>query len=113
MQTAGTRLIAGRELTWDDVYGLRPVVMVSENLAREEWGSPACDWQTIAEYPGLPWREVIGVIQDVREKGVQEKAPEIVYWPPMMENLFGTRPAQPIRTVTFVIRSDRAGTEAF
>ena len=36
--TAGTRLIAGRELTWTDVYGLRPVVMVSENLAREDVG---------------------------------------------------------------------------
>ena len=39
--TAGTRLIAGRELTWTDVYGLRPVVMVSENLARELWGTPS------------------------------------------------------------------------
>ena len=38
--TMGTRLIAGREFTWSEVYGLRPVVMVSENLAREMWGSP-------------------------------------------------------------------------
>ena len=34
----------------------------------------------------MPWHEVIGVIQDVRENGVQEKAPEIVYWPSMMDN---------------------------
>jgi ABC-type antimicrobial peptide transport system permease subunit len=61
----------------------------------------------------MPWHEVIGVIQDVREKGVQEKAPEIVYWPPMMENLFGPGPAQAVRTVTFVIRTERAGTESF
>ena len=33
--TAGTRVVVGRELTWTEVYGLRPVVMVSENLARE------------------------------------------------------------------------------
>ncbi len=111
---AGTRLIAGRELTWDDVYGLRPVVMVSENLAREAWGSPAnAIGKRLTEDPGLPWREVIGVIQDVREKGVQEKATEIVYWPPMVENLFGRGPAQAIREVTFVIRSDRAGTQSF
>jgi len=44
---------------------------------------------------------------------VQEKAPEIVYWPPLMENAFGPGPAQATRTVTFVIRSERAGTESF
>jgi predicted permease len=111
---AGTRLIAGRELTWDEVYGLRSVVMVSENLAREAWGTPAnAIGKRLTEDPGLPWREVIGVIQDVREKGVQEKATEIVYWPPMVENLYGRGPAQPIRDVTFVFRSDRAGTQSF
>jgi ABC-type antimicrobial peptide transport system permease subunit len=31
----------------------------------------------------------------------------------MVENLFGRGPAQPIREVTFVIRSDRAGTQSF
>jgi putative ABC transport system permease protein len=111
---AGTRLIAGRELTWDDVYGLSSVVMVSEHLAREAWGTPAnAIGKRLTEDPGLPWREVIGVIQDVREKGVQEEATEIVYWPPMVENLYGRGSAQPIREVTFVIRSDRAGTESF
>ena len=40
-QTVGTRLMAGREFTWIDVYDQRPVVMVSGNLAREMWGSPS------------------------------------------------------------------------
>jgi putative ABC transport system permease protein len=111
---AGTRIIAGRDLTWAEVYGLRPVVMVSENLAREMWGTPASAiGKRLREDPGLPWREVIGVIQDVREKGVQEKAPEIVYWPPVVENLYGKGPAQAMRTVTFVVASERAGTESF
>lgn len=113
-ETAGTRIIAGRGLTWTDVYGLRPVVMVSENLAREMWGTPEnAVGKRLREDDGLPWREVIGVIQDVREKGLQEKAPEIVYWPPLVENLFGHGPAQAIRTMTFVIRSDRSGTLSF
>jgi hypothetical protein len=68
--------------------------MVSENLAREMWGTPsAAIGKRLRESPKMPWHEVVGVIQDVREKGVQEKAPEIVYWPPMMENLFGPGPA--------------------
>ena len=83
LSIAATRLVAGREFTWDEVYGLRPVVMISENLAREMWGSPsAAIGKHLREFPEMPWHEVIGVIQDVREKGVQEKAPEIVYWPP-------------------------------
>jgi predicted permease len=114
LQTAGTRLIAGREFTWSDVYGLRPVIMISENLARETWGTPsAALGKQLREFPSMPWREVIGVIQDVRERGVQDRAPEIVYWPPMMEYLFGSKAAQTIRTATFVARTERAGTEAF
>jgi predicted permease len=41
LQTDGTKLIAGRELTWTDVYSQRPAAMVSENLARELWGTPS------------------------------------------------------------------------
>ena len=114
LQTAGTRLIAGREFTWTDVYGLHPVVMISENFARETWGTPsAALGKQLREFPSMPWREVIGVVQDVRERGVQDKAPEIVYWPPMMEYLFGNKAAQTLRTETFVVRSERAGTETF
>jgi predicted permease len=114
LQTAGTRLIAGREMTWSEVYGLRPVVMVSENLAREMWGTPsAAIGKRVREFPQMPWHEVIGVIQDVREKGVQERAPEIVYWPPIMANMYGPGPLDAVRTMTFATRSERAGTESF
>ena len=53
--TAGTRIIAGRELDWTEVNGLRSVAMVSENLARELWGSPsAAIGKRFREYPGMP-----------------------------------------------------------
>lgn len=114
LQTAGTRLIAGREFTWQDIYGLRPVIMVSENFARETWGSPsAAIGKQLREFPSMPWREVIGVIQDVRERGVQEKAPEIVYWPPMTEYLLGAKTPETLRTETFAIRTERADTQGF
>jgi predicted permease len=111
---AGTRIVAGRELTWNDVYGLRPVALVSENLAREAWGTPsAAIGKRFREFPRMPWREVIGVVQDVRENGVHEKAPSIVYWPSMMEFLYGPSRLDTVRTVTFTIRSERSGTEGF
>ncbi|MGB8538155.1 MAG: ABC transporter permease [Acidobacteriaceae bacterium] len=111
-QTAGTRLIAGRELTWTEVYGLRPVAIISENLARESFGTPsAALGKRLREFPDMAWHEVVGVVEDVRENGVQDKAPAMVYWPSMMAGIYGPHTFDAARTVTFVLRSDRAGTE--
>jgi predicted permease len=115
--TAGTRLAAGREITWTEVYGLRPVVLVSENLARELWGTPAAAiGKRLRQAPGTTAHEVIGVVQDVHENGVHQPAPPTVYWPSMSAYVgVGATVARPnaIRQVTFVIRSERAGTEGF
>lgn len=115
LHTTGTRLIAGREFSWTDVYGLRSTVMISENLAREFWGTAAAAvGKRLREYPGMPWNEVIGVVQEVHQNGIQEKAPEVVYWPVLMRNYFVPNGSLFVnRGVTFAIRSDRAGTESF
>jgi predicted permease len=111
-QTAGTRMVAGRQFTWSEVYGIRRVAMVSENLASELWGTPsAAIGKRIREF--REWWEVVGVVQDVRENGVHEKAPAIVYWPTMMNDLYGPRALDTVRAVTFVVRSERSGTEGF
>jgi predicted permease len=113
-QAAGTRVLAGREITWTEVYGLRPVVVVSENLARELWGTPqAAIGKRVRQSPEMPWHEVIGVVQDVRENGFFEPAPAIVYWPTMSAYLNATAGPNAIRGITFIVRSERAGTEGF
>jgi predicted permease len=113
-KTAGTRMMAGRELTWIDVYKQRPVVMVSANLARELWGSSSgALGKRLREFPGSPWREVIGVVEDVHENSVEKKAPETVYWPTMMPGLYGPSPLDAVRSVTFAVRSERTGTQGF
>ena len=114
-KTAGTRLLAGREITWTEVYGLRPVVTISESLARELWRTPAAALgKRLRQDRGMTPHEVIGVVQDVRENGLNQPAPSIVYWPTMSAsvNASAGRP-NAIRQVTFIIRSERAGTEAF
>jgi predicted permease len=112
-RTAGTRIVAGREFTWTEVYGLRPVVIISENLARQLWGTPSAALGKRLDSYGTAWHEVVGIVQDVRENGVQEKAPAIVYWPSMTEGIYGPHSFDAERSVTFVIRSDRAGTQGF
>jgi predicted permease len=111
--TLGTRMVAGRELTWTDIYGRRPVVIISESLAREWWGSPAAALgKRLREY-SPPWFEVVGVVEDVHVNGVQEKAPGIVYWPSMAQGILGPNTFDAVRGAAFAVRSDRAGTEAF
>jgi predicted permease len=112
LQTEGTKLIAGRDLTWADIFDQRRNAMVSENLARELWGTPsAAIGKRLKEFSA--WWEVVGVVQDVRENGVSEKAPAIVYWPPMMEGLFGPGKLDAVRSVSFVVRSERTGTPSY
>ena len=114
-QTLGTHLVAGRDFTWDDLNNVLPRVMVSENFARESWGSAsAAIGKRVKKYDGSPWQQVIGVVEDVRVHGVDEKAPSIIYWPAMFYDRFATPPQMGgLRFVTFVMHSDRAGTTGF
>jgi len=110
-KTDGTRLIAGRDFTWTDLYDKRHVAIVSENMARELWGSPAAALGKQVR-TGLKddWREIVGVVQDVYDRGVDQKAPAIAYWPALMDN-FELEPVHVTRSAVFVIRSTRAGTQ--
>ncbi len=63
------------------------------------------------EYPSMPWHEVVGVVQDVRENGVDQASPATVYWPSMMRDLYGPGPPDARRTVYFALRTSRAGTQ--
>ena len=111
--TMGTRLIAGRDLTWTDIYDQRPVAMISENMARELWRDPAAALgKRIREGMKDPWREIVGVVQDIHSDGADQKAPTTVYWPMMMKNFWGNETYLERRAV-FAIRGTRAGSESF
>jgi predicted permease len=114
-QTLGTPLVAGRDFTWTDLYDARDVAIISENLARELWGSPAAALgKRIREYygGGVPWHEIVGVAGDVYDDGVHQPPPATVYWPARLHaQLFGSRGFQP-RRVSVAIRTERAGTES-
>ena len=110
-QTVGTRLLAGRDFSWTDVYQRRTVAVISENMAREMWREPATALgKRIRENPSSPWREIVGVVANVYEDGVHVQPPAIVYWPVLLEKFWGDEVfVDP--SVTFELRSPRAGTE--
>jgi predicted permease len=109
----GTRLIAGRDFTWDDVFGQRRVVMVSENMARENWGEPRnALGKRVRNGTAGPWMEVVGVVENVHDDGVDRAAPATVY----LRAGVDARPGGPAvirRSFTVAVRSRRAGTESF
>jgi predicted permease len=116
LRTMGAALIAGREFTWEDMYQLRPVAMVSENLARELWGQPAAAiGKRVRPYPQGVWREVVGVVSDMHDDGLHQKATTAAYWPLMMLQ-FSPVPDERnfvTRGLTYVVRSSRTGSDGF
>ena len=103
----GSRLIAGRDLTWAETYNEAAVALISENLAREWWNDPrAAIGKRIRTTLNDDWREVVGVVEDLRDDGMDQKAPAIVYWPLWQKNWAG--PGYVIRSVAFVVRTPRA-----
>ena len=61
----------------------------------------------------MPWQQVVGVVEDVRHNGVDEKAPAIIYWTAMINSPYTRTPTiDSQRAVTFAIRSSRAGNES-
>ncbi len=112
-QTMGTRFVAGRDFTWDELNNVQPVIIVSESFARDSWGSAsAAIGKRVKKYSNSPWQQVIGVVEDVHVHGVDQEAPPIIYWPAMFYDRFGPSPGlDGLRTVTYAVRSNRAGTQ--
>ena len=108
-ETMGIPLIAGRSLTWREIHEQRPVIVISEPIAREIWGDPAkalgsrvrvcCGWDT-------EWREIVGVTGSERDDGLARPPTPIVYWPLLNERYEW-------RTMVYAVRSSRVGAPGF
>jgi predicted permease len=105
----GTPILAGRDLEWPDHYGSQQVAVVSESIARREWGSAAAAvGKRLRRGPQNPWLEVVGVAGDVRHDGIEQPAPDTIY---LTSSEAFARFAG--RAVHFFVRSDRVGTAGF
>ena len=116
MKALGGSLVAGRDFSWDDAHGRRPVAMVSVNLARELWGGPQeAIGKRVRPYATGVWREVVGVVSDTRDDGVTQKAPAVTYWPISMAAFMPSvdDPGFVLRSASYLVRSDRTGADGF
>ena len=111
--TIGAKLVAGRDITWTDTYDKRPVAMISEAFAREYWHDPnTALGKKVRVASTDDWREIVGVVQDIHDDGVDKPAPPAAYWPIMKANFEGQK-LQLQRGFGVVIRTPRAGSQAF
>ena len=111
-ETMGNPLLAGRSITWADIYNRAPVVVITENLAREYWKEPAAAiGKRVKSSPPQPWREIIGVVGNEHDDGVSQKATPVVYWPMLVSNFYEEE-VYGRRTVAYAIRTRRPGASA-
>jgi predicted permease len=110
--TLGIPLVTGRNFTWADIDQRAPVAMISAAYAREYWHDPAAALgKRIRVGSNEDWREIVGVVGDVHDDGLNKEPPRTAYWPIAMKN-FGGEPVMVARSVVIVIRSPRAGSES-
>lgn len=108
--TLGNPILAGRDFTWTDLYDFRPVVILSDKLAREFWGSPqAAIGKRVRENPKGMWREVIGVAGNEYDNGVDRPPADVIYWPALKKDFWEPGP-QASRRPVFALRTSRAAT---
>ena len=100
LETAHTRLLRGRDVSWRDTKKTPYVAIVNETFARKMWGDTPAIGQRFIFLDHL--REVVGVAEDGKYHAIEDSPQPVVYLPlSQSEQWFGT----------FVVRSDRAQNE--
>ena len=98
LRTTGMRLIAGRDFTDADTAKSQPVVVVSEAMARQFWPNenPVGKRLTLTFRPGVV-REVVGVVSDVKLRGLDFVEPVSTLYAPFAQG--------PIGLISLVVRT--------
>lgn len=82
LKAAGTRLLAGRDVSWQDSTGTPYVALVNETFARTMWGETPAVGQRFVVSERLT--EVIGVVEDGKYHNLME-APEAAAFVPLSQ----------------------------
>jgi putative ABC transport system permease protein len=81
-RTMGIPLLRGRDFDGNDGPGSRRVIIISQSIASRYFPGTDPIGQRIAWWSNTPgWREIVGVVSDVRHKGLAVSAPMESYIP--------------------------------
>jgi len=99
-EAIGMRLVQGRLFSDRDAATAPPVIVVNETMARQSWRGESPVGRRITSslsFAGRATREIVGVVGDVHQTGLQDR-PQPAYYIPIRQVPFGS--------VTFVIRTN-------
>jgi hypothetical protein len=100
LEAAGTRLLGGRDVSWQDTPKTPYVAIVNQTLARQMWGQTPAIGQRFILWGKLT--EVVGVAEEGKYHDLQESPQPVVYLP-----LSQSEDSEGV----FVVRSRRAPNE--
>jgi len=83
LEAAGTRLLSGRDVSWQDTAKTPYVAIVNQTFARKMWGQTPAVGQHFVLKGQLT--EVVGVAQDGKYHDLQE-SPQPVVYPPFSQS---------------------------
>jgi putative ABC transport system permease protein len=86
LRAMSIRLLRGRQFTDADAKDAPPVVLVSQTMARKQWGDADPLGKRLRYYDpyaknDVPWRTVVGVVADVKLTGLDTKSTQGLYVP--------------------------------
>ncbi len=111
-QTMGNPVLVGRAITWADIHDQARVVVMTENLAKEYWDDlNQALGKRVRETPASPWREIIGVVGNIRDDGVTQEATPTLFWPMVVDQMWDGELVVR-RSMAYAIRSSRANPES-
>lgn len=91
-RTLGIPVVRGRAFEWRDAVEDRPVVLVTEALARTLWpGEDPIGRRVNVNIDRRVWREVVGVVGDVRNRSLGSSPGGMLYFPPVELPFSGPR----------------------
>jgi putative ABC transport system permease protein len=105
-------VLRGRSFTERDVAGATPVVIINAAMAKKYWQDADPIGQRITIAKGLgpefeePPRQVIGIVGDVREDGLDRPAPGVMYVPNAQMSDALTKLANAVLPTAWIVRTE-------
>ena len=98
-KTLGVRLMDGRVFDSRDVQGSPDVVIVNQTMARTFWGNENPIGHRIQPGMGGPWCAIIGVVEDVKNAGLDKPTGTEIFLP------FGQKQGEGVSSASVFLRA--------
>ena len=108
-ETMGISIVAGRGFEDRDRAGAQPVAVVSESFARRFYKGTEALGRHIRVFDTDGSIEIVGIAKDVREQGLVDELPALMYVPVTQANRAGVAASHSYFQMSWVVRARTTG----